>query len=244
MIFRETHTRSIAKAVSWRVFGTVATTLLVFLFTRRIALSIAVAGVEFFSKIGLFWLHERVWDRLRFGKKQLDPKVLWFTGLSGSGKSTVADWVAESLKHRGLNVERLDGDSVRHIFPNTGFTHPERDAHIRRIGFLASKLEQHGVVVVASFVSPYEESREFVRSLCSSFVEIYVSTPIEECERRDVKGLYARARRGELENFTGISDAYEVPCSPDVVLDTSCLSVEEAGHEVLNHLQRRGVRKP
>lgn len=242
MIFRETHARSVVKAVSWRVFGTLATTLLVFIFTRRIALSIAVAGIEFFTKIGLFWLHERVWDRLRFGKKQLKPKVLWFTGLSGSGKSTIADWVATSLRNGGLSVERLDGDSVRNIFPNTGFTRPERDAHIRRIGFLASKLEEHGVFVVASFVSPYEESREFVRGLCSSFTEIYVSTPIDECERRDVKGLYARARRGEIDNFTGISDCYEAPQNPDLIIDTSRLSVQEAGRAVINHLNGGGIQ--
>ena len=235
-MFRETHVRSVVKAVSWRVFGTLATSALVFIFTRKLALSLAVAGVEFVSKIGLFWMHERVWDRLRFGKRRLEPNVIWFTGLSGAGKSTVADWVAHELMRRGLNVERLDGDSVRNIFPNTGFTRPERDAHIRRVGFLASKLEEHGVFVVASFVSPYEESRQFVRGLCTSFVEVYVSTPIEECERRDVKGLYAKARRGEIENFTGVSDPFEVPQHPDVVLDTTNVSVEQAGREVLRHL--------
>lgn len=238
-MFRETHTRSVAKAVSWRVFGTIATSALVFIFTRRLALSLTVGGVEFVTKIGLFWLHERAWDRLRFGKKQMDPKVLWFTGLSGSGKSTIADWVAGELKGRGLNVERLDGDSIRDIFPNTGFTHPERDAHIRRVGFLASKLEEHGVFVVASFVSPYEESRQFVRRLCKSFVEIYISTPIDVCEGRDVKGLYAKARRGEIANFTGISDPYEIPQRPDLILDTTRLTVEAAGRAVLRHLHSR-----
>ncbi|MGH7582553.1 MAG: adenylyl-sulfate kinase [Gemmatimonadales bacterium] len=183
-----------------------------------------------------------MWDRLRFGKRRLEPKVLWFTGLSGSGKSTVADWVAADLKRRGFPVERLDGDTVRNIFPNTGFTRPERDAHIRRVGFLAGKLEQHGVFVVASFVSPYEESRQFVRSLCNSFVEIYVSTPIEECERRDVKGLYARARRGEITSFTGVSDPFEVPQRPELVLDTTDMSVESAGREVLRHIHAGAMR--
>lgn len=237
-MFRETHTRSVAKAVSWRVLGTMVTSVAVFVFTGRVALSVAIAGLEFVGKIGLFWLHERVWDRLRFGKRQLEPRVLWFTGLSGAGKSTIADSVADALRRRGVKVERLDGDSVRHIFPNTGFTRPERDAHIRRIGFLSSKLEEHGVFVVASFVSPYEDSRRFVRSLCRAFVEIYVSTPIEECERRDVKGLYARARRGEIDNFTGVSDGYEIPQSPDVVLDTTRLSIPEATRMVLAHLNR------
>jgi adenylylsulfate kinase len=238
-VFQETHARSIAKALSWRVLGTLATAGLVFIFTRRLVLSLAVGGLEFVSKIGLFWFHERVWDRLRFGKKQVDPAVIWFTGLSGSGKSTIANYVADQLRHRGFRVERLDGDSVRHIFPEIGFTRPERDAHIRRVGFLAGKLEEHGVFVVGSFVSPYEESRQFVRSLCRSFIEVYVSTPLDECERRDVKGLYARARRGEIKNFTGISDPYEPPKRPELVIDTRGITVEAAGEQVLAFLGRR-----
>jgi adenylylsulfate kinase len=221
------------------VLGTLATAGLVFIFTRRLVLSLAVGGLEFVSKIGLFWFHERVWDRLKFGKKQVDPAVIWFTGLSGSGKSTIANLVADRLRQRGLNVERLDGDSVRDIFPEIGFTRPERDAHVRRVGFLASKLEEHGVFVVGSFVSPYEESRQFVRSRCRSFIEVYVSTPLEECERRDVKGLYAKARRGEIKNFTGISDPYEPPKNPELVIDTRGMSVEAAGEQVLALLARR-----
>jgi adenylylsulfate kinase len=238
-MFHETHTRSMAKALSWRVLGTAATSLLVFVFTRRLVLSLAVGGLEFVTKIGLFWFHERVWDRLRFGKKQIEPAVIWFTGLSGSGKSTIADWVTGRLRERGLRVERLDGDSVRNIFPEIGFTRPEREAHVRRVGFLASKLEEHGVFVVASFVSPYAESRQFVRGLCRSFVEVHVSTPLEECERRDVKGLYARARRGEIQNFTGISDPYEPPGNPELVVDTTAIDVREAGEQVLSLLAAR-----
>jgi len=238
-MFQETHSRSIAKALSWRVLGTLATAGLVFIFTKRLVLSLAVGGLEFVSKIGLFWFHERVWDRLKFGRKQIDPAVIWFTGLSGSGKSTIANYVAEQLRKRGVRIERLDGDSVRNIFPEIGFTRPERDAHVRRIGFLASKLEEHGVFVVGSFVSPYVESRQFVRGLCRSFIEVYVSTPLEECERRDVKGLYEKARRGEIKNFTGISDPYEPPVSPELVIDTRGITVEAAGDKVLALLGSR-----
>ena len=236
---RDTHTRSVAKALSWRISGTLATMALVFLFTRQLPLSLAVGGVEFFGKIGLFWLHERAWDRLRFGRQEPEPVVVWFTGLSGSGKSTIAEWLTRALRERGLRVEQLDGDSIRGIFPTTGFTREERDLHIRRVGFLASKLEQHGVFVVASFVSPYEESRQFVRGLCRSFVEVHVATPLEVCEARDVKGLYARARRGEIRNFTGIDDPYEPPARPEVVVDTAGRSVEQAGQQVLDELGRR-----
>ena len=245
-MFRETHARSIMKAVSWRIMGTLATTGIVFAFTRRLSISLAVGSLEFLSKIGIFWLHERVWDRLSYGREQIQPVVIWFTGLSGSGKSSVGDWVADALRHRGLRVERLDGDTIRDIFPTTGYSRPERDAHIKRVGYLASKLETNGVFVVASFVSPYREARDFVRGLCRQFIEIHVSTPLEVCERRDTKGLYARARGGELVRFTGVDDPYEAPTQPDLVLDMSALSVESAGSQVLALLARpvgrRGAR--
>ncbi len=162
--------------------------------------------------------------------------VLWFTGLSGSGKSTIATRVQEALERRGVEVEYIDGDTLREVFPGTGFTRVEREEHLRRTGYMASRLAEHGVTVVASFVSPYRESRDFIRKLCSGFVEIYVATPLEECERRDVKGLYARARRGEIKNFTGIDDPYEPPEHPELILDTRALSVDESVARVLERL--------
>ena len=161
--------------------------------------------------------------------------VLWFTGLSGSGKSTIATRVHQELERRGVEVEYIDGDALREVFPATGFTREEREEHLRRTGYMASRLAAHGVTVVASFVSPYRESRDFIRRLCPGFVEIYVSTPLEECERRDVKGLYARARRGEIRNFTGLDDPYEPPEHPELTLDTRDLDVEEAVARVLAH---------
>jgi adenylyl-sulfate kinase len=166
------------------------------------------------------------------------PCVLWFTGLSGAGKSTIADRVTDELRRRGHPVERLDGDTVRGMFPGTGFGREERNEHVRRIGFLASTLERHGVFVVASFISPYQESREFVRGLCRRFVEVFVDTPLEECERRDVKGLYARARRGEVPQFTGISDPYEPPVAPELTIDTTSLTPDGAAQQVFEYLWR------
>jgi adenylylsulfate kinase len=165
--------------------------------------------------------------------------VLWFTGLSGSGKSTIAVRVHEALVQKQVEVEYIDGDALRDVFPNTGFTRPEREDHLRRTGYMASRLAAHGVTVVASFVSPYRDSRNFIRKLCSSFVEIYVATPLGECERRDVKGLYARARRGEIKNFTGIDDPYEPPEHPELTLDTRALSVDECVDKVLAQIGER-----
>lgn len=158
--------------------------------------------------------------------------VIWLTGLSGSGKSTIADRVAHELERLGCNVEKLDGDAVRDVFP-TGFSREDRQQHVKRMGFMSGLLNRHGVFVVASFISPYRESRDFARARAHRFFEIHVSTPLAECERRDVKGLYARARRGEIKAFTGISDPYEAPLCPELTLDTTALSVEEAVEQVL-----------
>jgi adenylylsulfate kinase len=165
--------------------------------------------------------------------------VLWFTGLSGSGKSTIATQVCTELERRGVKVEYIDGDALREVFPNTGFTREEREEHLRRTGYMASRLSAHGVTVVASLVSPYRDSRNFIRKLCPGFFEIYVATPLEECERRDVKGLYARARRGEIRNFTGLDDPYEPPENPELTLDTRGLSVDQCVAEVLARLERQ-----
>jgi adenylylsulfate kinase len=170
---------------------------------------------------------------------QAPAPVLWFTGLSGSGKSTIATQVHTELVRRGTDVEYIDGDALREVFPNTGFTRAEREEHLRRTGYMASRLAAHGVTVVASFVSPYRESRDFIRRVCPGFVEIYVATPLEECERRDVKGLYARARRGEIRNFTGIDDPFEAPEHPELVLDTRTLTVEQSVSAVLERLGDR-----
>ena len=160
---------------------------------------------------------------LRPLSKKWKPTVLWFTGLSGSGKSTISEKLFELMSSEGYEVEHLDGDAVRDIFPATGFSRQERNTHIKRMGYLASRLQAHKVFVIASFVSPYRESRDFVRHLCEDFTEIYISTPYEECERRDVKGLYERARKGEIKQFTGLDDPYEPPLNPELEINTSSL---------------------
>jgi adenylylsulfate kinase len=236
---RDTHGRSVAKAFSWRIIASATTTFITLIVTGRLTQALFVGGAEFLSKIGLFWGHERVWERIGYGKQEITPSVVWFTGLSGSGKSTISERVTAELAKQRLNIEYLDGDSVRAIFPTTGFTRPDRDAHVKRVGYLASKLESHGVFVVASFVSPYRESRDAVRAMCRSFIEVHVSTPLEVCEQRDVKGLYARARRGEIANFTGINDPYEPPLKAELVLDTTTTPVDVSVQKVVAEVQRR-----
>lgn len=162
--------------------------------------------------------------------------MLWFTGLSGSGKSTVAVALERELHRRGLLCRLLDGDNIRSgINAGLGFSEEDRRENIRRIAEVGKLFVDTGIITVASFVSPTRELRDLARNIVgeADFREIYVSTPLAECERRDVKGLYARARRGEIKDFTGISAPFEAPAHPDLSLDTSRLSVEESVARIL-----------
>lgn len=164
------------------------------------------------------------------------PLVIWITGLPAAGKTTIGESLTKALKNHQLRVEHLDGDRLRKLFPDTGFSRKSRNSHIHRVGYLAGMLEKNGVTVIASFISPYRDARAFVRSQCKSFLEVYLSTPLDECEKRDPKGLYKKARSGQIENFTGISDPYEPPENPDIKIDTSNQNVEETVQIILKHL--------
>lgn len=162
--------------------------------------------------------------------------MIWFTGLSGSGKSTLAIAMERELQKRGLLCRILDGDNIRSgINNNLGFSEADRMENIRRIAEIGKLFVDTGIITLAAFISPNNDMREMAANIIGKqdFMEIYISTPLEECERRDVKGLYAKARRGEIKNFTGISAPFEVPAHPDLSLDTSKLSVEESVNKLL-----------
>jgi adenylylsulfate kinase len=166
--------------------------------------------------------------------------LLWFTGLSGSGKSTIANAVEKVLVSEGIHTYTLDGDNVRKgLNNNLGFSPEDRTENIRRIAEVANLMVDSGLVVLAAFVSPYRKDRNNIRDIlgAENFVEIYVNTPLAECERRDVKGLYAKAREGKITNFTGIDAPYEAPQHPDVEIDTTELSVEEAVSEIMKQIK-------
>jgi len=174
--------------------------------------------------------------------KKHSPLLIWFTGLSGSGKSTIANALEKALFARGFHTYLLDGDNVRKgLNNNLSFSPEDRTENIRRIAEVANLMIDAGLVVIASFVSPYREDRENVKRIVGyeNFVEIFVNTPIEECERRDVKGLYAKARAGEIENFTGVNAPYEAPMAPDVEINTTVVSVDEAVSLILRVIGKR-----
>ncbi len=168
---------------------------------------------------------------------------IWFTGLSGSGKSTTADEVIALLRARGRAVTVLDGDVVRtHLSKGLGFSRQDRDTNVRRIGYVASEVVRHGGIAVAAVVSPYRSTRDEVRAMMPEgrFMEIFVDTPIEICEARDVKGWYAKARTGEVTSFTGVDDPYEAPLQPEMTLDTVGTTVGRNARLVLEALEARG----
>jgi adenylylsulfate kinase len=166
--------------------------------------------------------------------------VIWFTGLSGAGKSTIAELVGRELEAEGALVEYLDGDVVRErLSKGLGFSKQDRDTNIERIGWVAARLARHGATVIVSAISPYAEARATARALVEEFapfVEVHVATSVEECARRDVKGLYAKAFSGEVAGFTGVSDPYEAPESPELRLDTEGCTPDDCAREVLHLL--------
>ncbi|MDJ0696303.1 adenylyl-sulfate kinase [Mastigocoleus sp. MO_188.B34] len=167
--------------------------------------------------------------------------TVWFTGLSGAGKTTISQAVAEKLRLQGHKLEILDGDIVReNLTKGLGFSKADRDENIRRIGFVSHLLTRNGVIVLVSAISPYSEIREEVKQKIGDFVEVYVNAPLTVCEERDVKGLYKRARAGEIKNFTGIDDPYEAPFKPNVECRTDLEDLEESVAKVLKKLEELG----
>jgi adenylylsulfate kinase len=171
--------------------------------------------------------------------------TLWLTGLSGAGKTTIAGLVEAELTRRGRLVEHLDGDVVReHLSQGLGFSKPDRDTNVERIGWLASRLTRHGAAVVVSSISPYEDARRRCRAMVEehgAFVEVFVCASVDECARRDPKGLYESALAGKIPNFTGVSDPYEPPSNPELVLQTATEPPDASVRRVLNELVQQGL---
>lgn len=190
-----------------------------------------------------------VWHNATIGKADRHrmnnhkSAILWYTGLSGAGKSTLANKVEEKLFERGLHTYVLDGDNVRHgLNKGLGFSADDRKENIRRIGEVAKLFVDGGVIVSTAFVSPYRADRDMVREMVDGgeFIEIHVAASLDVCESRDPKGLYKKARAGEIKNFTGIDDPYEAPNTPEMSIDTGAKSLEECAAEVMNYLENHG----
>ena len=231
-MYKESHIRSIIKTISWRVLATLTTVVLVYIFIGDVSIALSVGGIEVVLKMLIYFLHERAWDKIKFGKKEIKPAVIWLTGLAKSGKKDIAKELVALIKNKGFKVEYLDGHTIRHLMPEIGYSREEVNMHIKRVGFLAKKLEEQGVFVVASFLSPYRESRDFVRSICKNYHEVYVSTPLNECIKRDDSGVYEKAKTGKIKNVPGIDVEYEIPLNGEMNIDISKLEPKDAAKQI------------
>ncbi len=196
------------------------------------------------KKNNIVWHLHHVTKDERAKQKKQRPCILWFTGLSGSGKSTIAGAVEQKLFELGHHTYLLDGDNVRHgLNKDLAFSDNDRIENIRRIGELSKLMIDAGLLVMTAFISPFKVDRRTVRDLVQDheFIEVYMNTPIDECERRDPKGLYKKARKGEIKNFTGVGSAYEIPEAPEVLINTVSLSIEECADQVINYLKENKI---
>lgn len=241
-MYKDTNIRSIVKGISWRVIAAVITMTIVFIFFGRLDLAIATGLIETVFKLSLYWMHERMWIKIRWGRKRIEPFNLFFTGLPLSGKTTIADLVYKELEKLQIPIERIDSNNIRDIVPNIGFNREDRNRHMHRIGYLIQKLQKNSVSTVVSFVSPYRESRKAIREMVKQNIVVYVKADIETCKTRDYKGVYAKAESGELQNFTGVNDVYEEPQHAEIIIDTEITSAEDAAKQIVKYVKKHYVK--
>jgi len=226
----------IIKAVVYRFYSSLITFGISYLLTRNLVASISIGILDSLVKIFSYYLFDEIWSSLTGFKAK--PSVVFLTGLSGSGKTTIAIDLAMKLKKKGVVPVMLDGDEIRKAIELTGFDEYSRKKHNLNVGYMASLLEGQGNIVIVSLISPYDDIRNKIREMCRNFIEVYVSTDIEVCKQRDTKGLYEKAIKGEIKEFTGISAPYYAPQNPELELDTAVLSVKECTYKIYNTLKK------
>lgn len=241
-MYRETNTRSIVKGITWRALATSTTILIVYIFFGRLDLAIATGVIESVLKVGLYWAHERGWHRVRWGKKRISPFNLWFTGLPSSGKTTIADGVYAELKKLHIPIERIDSKDIRDLIPGVGFSREERNQHLTRVGHLIKTLQNNAISTVASFISPYYESRNLISNMTENNIVVYIKADIETCMKRDNLGNYKKALNGEYSNFTGVSDVYEEPHDAEITIDTDVVGIDEAVSTITRYVKQHYVQ--
>ena len=214
------------KAVAYRFYSSIITFLIAFIFTGNFIASLSIGIMDSLIKIFSYYFFDEMWSKLTGFKTK--PAVIFLTGLSGSGKTTIAKALVERYKKRGIVPVLLDGDEIRKVIHQAGFDEDSRKKHNLNVGYMASLLESQGKVVIVSLISPYRDTRDEIRTMCKKFIEVHVCTDIQVCIQRDPKGLYAKAIAGEIRDFTGISAPYYAPENPEVLLDTSVLTIPES----------------
>jgi adenylylsulfate kinase len=228
--------QQLVKAIVYRIYSSAITFLISYLFTGNLVVSLSIGLIDSLAKIFTYYAFDEIWARLTGFK--ISPAVVFLTGLSGSGKTTIAKTVIENLKKKGLAPLLLDGDEIRNAIKLTGFDEESRKRHNLNVGYMAKLLEAQGKVVIVSLISPYDDIRNQIRSMCSKFIEVHVATDIKVCMERDPKGMYKKAISGEIKDFTGISAPYYPPQNPELILDTASMSAEECAGKIINQLKK------
>ena len=227
--------QKVIKAVTYRVYSSLITFIISLILTQNFIISISIGVLDSILKIFTYYLFVVLW--LKFSGLHAKPAVIFLTGLSGSGKTTIAKALMKKLQQKGIVPVLLDGDEIRNVIKQTGFDEQSRKNHNLNVGYMASLLESQGNFVIVSLISPYEDTRNTIRGMCKNFKEVYVSTDIKICIERDSKGLYAKAINGEIKDFTGISAPYFPPKNPEVNIDTATSTVQEAVEKILKVLK-------
>lgn len=226
----------LVKSILYRIYSSSITFLISYFITGRIVLAASIGFLDMGVKIFSYYFFDEVWHRVTGYK--MKPSVIWLTGLSGSGKTTVANDLVNKLKKKSIAALLLDGDEIRHALKQHGFDEDSRKKHNLNVGYISSLFEKQGNTVVVALISPYDDIRNEVREICNNFIEVYLSTDLQTCITRDPKGLYKKAMQGDIKDFTGISAPYYPPLNPEITIDTSKLSVNECSTQILKYLKK------
>ena len=238
MKIEKIHKKLALKSIIYRIYAFIITFIVSFVITGDAKISLTIGIAENFIKISTYYFFDLIWEKI--ANKKYRNSVIFMTGLSGAGKTTIAKALVEKLQSEGHSAMVLDGDEIRDIFKNSGFTKKDRIKHNQDVGKMAVYLQSQGIIPIISLISPYAEARDYVRSISKDFTEVYVNTPLSVCEQRDVKGLYAKVRTGEIKSFTGVhkSAPYEVPKNPELIFDTTKIKLDDIVNDILKYLKK------
>ena len=228
----------LTKSIVYRIYSSAITFLISYVFTGKLGLAASIGFFDMAIKIISYSFFDKIWQSITGYKAK--PAVIWLTGLSGSGKTTIAKDLMIKLKKKSIIPVLLDGDEIRNAIKQNGFDEDSRKKHNLNVGYISSLFEKQGNVVIVSLISPYDDVRNEIRKMCNNFIEVYVSADLQTCISRDPKGLYKKALAGEIKDFTGISDSapYYPPLNPELTIDTSKATLDESSEIIMKYLKK------